>query len=305
MLNIILKLFPLWALAFSLIAFFQADFFTPQRSMIVPLLMVIMLAMGLTLKPIDFLNVRKHKSAVSLGVILQFTVMPLSALLISWLLDFNTDLTLGMVLVGSVAGGTASNVMCYLAKGDVALSITMTACSTFLSVLLTPLIIQLLLGEVIDIPIFAMLTSLIKIVVLPVTVGILLNQFFHQVIHKCSPFLPLISMVAIVWIIGIVVALTSEKLTNLAGVILLAVIMHNISGLLLGYLGSRLCGFNEQVCRTVAFEVGMQNSGLATALAFKFFTPMSAVAASIFSILHNITGSILAGYWGKTNNASQ
>ncbi|MGY2576131.1 bile acid:sodium symporter family protein [Vibrio sp. C8] len=305
MLRIITQLFPLWAILFSLCAYFVPNLFVEHKGQIVPLLTIIMLAMGLTLKPKDFLNVIHNKKAIGVGLILQFSVMPIAALLISLLLGFDPMLTIGMVLVGSVAGGTSSNVMCYLAKGDVALSITMTSISTLLGVVLTPLLVELLAGKAVDVPVAGMLMSLLKIVLVPVAGGVLLNVFLRSVTEKLEPVLPLISMAAIVLIIAIVVALNAGNLATIGPIVALAVILHNGVGLASGYWICRVLGFNETVCRTVAFEVGLQNSGLATALAMKFFTPASAVAGTIFSIWHNLSGSVLAGYWAKRPNANE
>ncbi|MCG6234471.1 bile acid:sodium symporter family protein [Vibrio furnissii] len=299
MLRTITQLFPLWAVLFSVCAYVFPATFVSLKSQIVPLLTIIMLAMGLTLRPKDFLNVVANKKAIGIGLVLQFSVMPLAALLISVLLGFDPMLTIGMVLVGSVAGGTSSNVMCYLAKGDVALSITMTSISTLLGVALTPLLVELLAGQSVDVPALSMLMSLVKIVLVPVGVGLLLNVFLHTVTEKLEPILPLVSMVAIVLIIAIVVALNAEQLTTIGPIVAVAVILHNSIGLAAGYAICRALGFHESICRTVAFEVGLQNSGLATALAMKFFTPASAVAGTIFSIWHNLSGSLLAGYWAK------
>ncbi|EMA8957339.1 bile acid:sodium symporter family protein [Vibrio fluvialis] len=299
MLRTITQLFPLWAVLFSLCAYFFPSVFVDLKSQIVPLLTIIMLAMGLTLKPKDFLNVVTNKKAIGIGLILQFSVMPLAALLVSLLLGFDPMLTIGMVLVGSVAGGTSSNVMCYLAKGDVALSITMTSISTLLGVVLTPLLVKLLAGQSVDVPAMSMLMSLVKIVLVPVSIGLLCNVLLHSVTEKLEPVLPLVSMVAIVMIIAIVVALNASQLATIGPIVALAVILHNSIGLASGYWICRALSFNESICRTVAFEVGLQNSGLATALAMKFFTPASAVAGTIFSIWHNLSGSLLAGYWAK------
>ncbi|MBD1581134.1 bile acid:sodium symporter family protein [Pseudoalteromonas sp. S16_S37] len=295
----LIQLFPLWAILLSTIAYMFPELFVGFKEAIVPLLMVIMLTMGLTLTSQDFANVLHSKLAVSLGVVLQFTVMPLLAFAISHLLSFNTELLIGMVLVGAVAGGTASNVMCYLAKGNVALSISMTAISTLLGVILTPLITSALIGQVVDIPVQAMLISLLKIVLLPVTIGVLVNTFCSKALSKATPFLPLVSMAAIIFIIAIIVALNQGKLQSIGLAIFIAVMLHNSAGLLLGYWLPKLFGQSEQVCKTIAFEVGMQNSGLAVALAMKFFTPASAVAGTLFSIWHNVSGSILAGVFSK------
>ncbi|MGR5095247.1 bile acid:sodium symporter family protein [Vibrio maritimus] len=297
MIGRITQLFPVWAVLFAAAAYFSPELFVGLKAQIVPLLTIIMLAMGISLSPKDFINVFQFKKAVGVGVLLQFLVMPLTALLISYLLGFNTELTVGMVLVGSVAGGTSSNVMAFLAKGNVALSISMTAISTLLGIILTPLLIQLLVGERVDVPVSAMLMSLVKIVLLPVGIGLLINTFAHKAVAKANALLPLISMIAIVLIIAIVVALNAENLSQVGPMVALAVILHNSIGLTAGYYCCRLLGFNESTCRTIAFEVGLQNSGLATALAMKFFSPASAIAGTIFSVWHNISGSLLAGYW--------
>ncbi len=299
MINKITQLFPLWAVLLSVIAFADPALFTEFKTSIVPLLTIIMLAMGLTLQAKDFVNVLSNFKAVSTGVVLQFTVMPLVALLIATLLNFDPDLTVGLVLVGCVAGGTSSNVMCFLAKGDVALSITMTAISTLLSVVLTPLLVELLAGKAVDIPVAAMIMSLVKVVLIPVLIGIVLNRVLHKQIEKISPVLPLISMLAIVGIIAIVVALNAGQLSDVGPLVALAVVLHNSTGLLAGYWVSKKLGFEEHICRTIAFEVGLQNSGLATALAMKFFAPTAAIAGTIFSVWHNISGSLLAGFWAK------
>lgn len=303
MLNKITQLFPVWAVALSAIAFFQPDLFTGLKTAIVPLLTIIMLAMGLTLRPQDFANVLTNAKAVSTGVVLQFTIMPLVALAIASLLGFDPDLTVGLVLVGCVAGGTSSNVMCFLAKGDVALSITMTAVSTLLSVILTPFLVELLAGKAVDIPVAGMILSLVKVVLVPVLIGIVLNSLLHKQIAKVDAVLPFISMLAIITIIAIVVALNAGKLVEVGPMVAVAVVLHNSIGLSAGYLISKKLGFEEKTCRTIAFEVGLQNSGLATALAMKFFAPTAAIAGTIFSVWHNISGSLLAGFWSKRQAA--
>ncbi|MGF1703609.1 bile acid:sodium symporter family protein [Photobacterium makurazakiensis] len=305
MIGKIIQLFPLWAVVFSVLAFLQPTLFVDLKTQIVPLLTIIMLSMGISLSPKDFANVLKHKAAVGVGVFLQFLIMPLAALLVSFVLGFNTEMTVGMVLVGSVAGGTSSNVMAFLAKGNVALSISMTAVSTLLGVVLTPFLVELLVGESVDVPVSAMLISLVKIVLMPVAIGVVINTMARKYVDKVSDVLPLISMAAIVMVIAIVVALNANNLSTLGPIIALAVILHNSLGLLAGYYSCRALGFSEPVCRTVAFEVGLQNSGLATALAMKFFTPAAAIPGTIFSIWHNISGSVLAGIWAKRKGKEQ
>ncbi|ROR99941.1 BASS family bile acid:Na+ symporter [Sinobacterium caligoides] len=293
------RFFPVFALIGAITAYCIPEWFADLKLMIVPLLIVIMLSMGLTLSLDDFSAAIKQKRAVLVGLILQFSIMPIGALLISLALGLDRDNVIGMVLVGSVAGGTASNVICYLAKGDVALSITMTAISTLAGVLLTPLIISLLLGHVIDVPLSAMLISLVKIVLMPVTIGVLINHYFRAQVSKITPILPLVSILAIVLAISIIVGLNAGQFDKIGPIILVAVVLHNSLGLAAGYLCCRLLGFNHTVCKTISIEVGLQNSGLATALCIKFFSPASALPAAIFSIWHNLSGSLIAGYWSS------
>ncbi len=302
----IIQLFPLWALALSGIALAWPNYFIELKFLIVPLLMAILLFMGLTLSLDNFKRVLTHTQALLVGVALQFIVMPTSALIIATIMGFSTELTIGMLLVGSVAGGTASNLMCYLAKGDVALSITMTSLSTLLGVVLTPLLVTLLAGQDIEIPTSLLLISLLKIVLAPVVLGLVINTFFHKASMALSPSYPYLSMLAIVIIIAIVVALSANKLAEIGGLVLTGVIIHNAIGLSLGYGVGHLLGFSQAIKRTLAYEVGLQNSGLASALAIQFFTPAAALPGTLFSIWHNISGSLLASYWRKeTEQQSQ
>lgn len=297
----IIRFFPIFAVLFSVIAYYSPMYFMDLKSQIVPLLMLIMLSMGLTLTFDDFKNLTKYKKAILVGIILQFSVMPIAALLISNSLGLSKDLTIGIILVGSVAGGTASNVMCYIAKGNIALSISMTALSTLIGVVLTPILIKNLAGTIIDISVMAMIMSLAKIVLLPVLVGLVVNHFLNSFIKKINFILPVISVFAIVLVIAIVVSLNIKSIATLGFLLPLAIVIHNVTGLTVGYWASKALGFDNKTSRTISIEVGLQNSGLAVALAYKFFVPVTALPGAIFSIWHNISGSILAGYWSKKN----
>ncbi|WP_235676620.1 MULTISPECIES: bile acid:sodium symporter family protein [unclassified Vibrio] len=299
MLRIIINAFPLWVVLGSVVAYLQPAIFAPLKPQIVPLLMLIMLSMGLTLTLDDFKRVTSSVKAVTVGLILQFSVMPLSALFVAHAFDMDMALTIGMVLVGSVAGGTASNVICYLAKGNVALSITMTAFSTLIGVMMTPFLVDALLGVNVDVPVGPMVLNLVKIVIIPITLGITLNHFFRRPVMTIAPVLPLVSMLSIVMAIAIIVALNHDKIAIVGLGVALAVILHNAMGLVLGYWVCRALKFDYVTCKTIAIEVGLQNSGLATALALKFFSPISALPAALFSIWHNLSGSILAHYWSR------
>lgn len=293
------RLFPVWAILFSVCAVWQPDWFTGLAPQIKLLLMVIMFAMGLTLSRDDFMGVIRSPLPVGVGVVLQFTVMPLAALLVSWALNLSPELTTGMVLVGATAGGTASNVITWLANGNVALSVSMTLTSTVISVAATPLLTSLLVGETVDVPVAGMFLSIAQLVIAPVAIGVIVHQFIGKHISRVEPALATFAMFAIVLIIAIVVGLNADRLTTLGPLVALAVILHNLIGLAAGYGAGRLAGFNERVARTIAIEVGMQNSGLAVALANQFFTPTAALPGALFSIWHNVSGSILAGFWKR------
>ncbi|MCL4431335.1 MAG: bile acid:sodium symporter family protein [Epsilonproteobacteria bacterium] len=292
-------LFPLWAVVFSAMAYFYPQLFSQLSYSISYLLIAIMLFMGMTLSSNDFLRVLKRPKIISLGLFLQFSIMPLCALMISKLYGLPDELTIGMILVGSVSGGTASNVITYLAGGDVALSITMTTVSTLFSVLATPLLTYVYVGQSLDVPVLDMLISIVKIVLIPVLLRVILNRFFGTLITKNEPYFASLSMLLILTIIAIVVALNHDHMNEVGLLIVSAVMLHNAIGLISGYTITSLLGYEPKVCRTVAIEVGMQNSGLAVALALKYFSPMSALPGAVFSIWHNISGALLASYWNQ------
>lgn len=298
------RLFPLWALLFSWLAWSQPQLFSDYKSAILPLLALVMFGMGLTLTVADFLRILKLPRLVGLGVLLQFLIMPTLAWLIATAFRFDPLLTAGMVLVGASPGGTASNVVCYLARGNVALSITLTAVSTLLAVVLTPWLSWLYIHTTIDVPVVKMLTSIITLVIAPVSLGLVLNQLFHRQLKPVQHVLPLLSVLAIVFIIAIIVALNAERLTELSLLLVLAVVLHNLCGLTLGYTLSRMAGYGPRECRTLAIEVGMQNSGLAVALALKYFSPLAALPGALFSVWHNLSGSALAALWSRSTNKS-
>lgn len=291
------RLFPVWAILLAVIAAFVPEFFTGLAGDIKTLLVVIMFAMGLTLTKGDFARVVKSPKPIAVGVLLQFLVMPLAALLISRLLNLSTELTIGMVLVGATAGGTSSNVMTWLAGGHVALSVSMTMVSTLISVFATPLLTLLLLGQSIDVPVMGMLMSIGQLVVIPIMLGVVIHHFLGTHIQRVEPALATLAMASIVLIIAIVVALNAGRLTTLGPIVALAVIAHNGIGLAAGYGLARLLRFDTRTARTIAFEVGLQNSGLAVTLANQFFSAGAALPGALFSVWHNVSGSLLAGYW--------
>ncbi|WP_018996268.1 bile acid:sodium symporter family protein [Hirschia maritima] len=297
--SLFIRFFPAWAIAISLIAYHNPSYFKGSAVFITPLLMFIMLCMGLSLQIKDFARVLTVKRFIAVGVLLQFTVMPIAAWLLATAFMLSDDYKIGMLLVGCVAGGTVSNVMCFIAKGDVALSISMTAISTLLSIVLTPIIISGLAGRTVDIPIDSITFSLIQIVAAPVLIGILVRSCVPKLTDALNDYLPLLSIIAILAVIAIVVGLNAERGAAINLLVLPVVILHNLIGLTAGYGASAILGFDEKVRRTIAFEVGLQNSGLATALAVKYFSAGAAVPSVVFSIWHNISGSFLASWWSR------
>lgn len=297
-------LFPLGAIAISVFSFLYPEALLPFRGYIVPLLGLVMLGMGMTLLPDDFRNVIRSPKPVTLGVALQFILMPFIAWLLSESMGLPPELALGMVLVGSCPGGTASNIICYLAKGEVAVSITLTAVSTVLAVLFTPLLTWVYIGQTVPVPVPAMMLNIFTIILAPVTLGVLINYRFGDRIRPAKRFFPGLSAVAVVLIIGIIIANTRDQLALLAAPVITAVCLHNLSGLAGGYCLAWLFGCDKRIRRTLAIEVGMQNSGLAIALVelTKFPVP-AALPGALFSIWHNISGSLLASWWGRESGA--
>ncbi len=289
MIHRVTSLFPLWAVLFSALAYGMPWLFAGLKPAIVPLLGVVMFGMGMTLTWSNFAEVLKRPGVVGLGVFLQYLVMPLAAWLVARLLGLPPYLMAGLVLVGACPGGTASNVVCYLARGDVALSITLTTASTLLAIVMTPLLTWLYVGQQVPVPVQSMLWSIFRIVLLPVSLGVLTNRLLGGRLHSVKPLFPLLSVLAIVVIIAIVVALNRGNLATMGAAVALAVILHNLLGLACGYGLPRLLGLEERICRTLAIEVGMQNSGLGVALAVKYFSAAAALPGALFSIWHNLS----------------
>ncbi len=299
--NWIITGFPIFAIVFSIFASRHPEFLVDYKFAIIPLLGMVMFAMGMTLTMGDFKRVMKSPKVIALGLLLQYGLMPLLAFIIGMILALPTTLMAGLILVGTCPGGTASNVICYLARADVALSITLTAISTLLAVFLTPVLTWLYIGQEVPVPIINMMLTVLKIIILPVTLGVFVNRYFGQYLTQVKQLLPFVSVTAIVFIIAIIVALNAHQISQLAFPIIRAVVLHNGLGLAGGYVIARWLGYDKKICRTLAIEVGMQNSGLGVALATKYFTALTALPGAFFSIWHNITGSLLAAYWTRTS----
>lgn len=285
----------------ALALFVPASFSWMGPSAVSPMLGVVMFGMGLTLRPGDFTPVFLHPKEILIGETAQFVIMPSLAWLLGKLLGLPDELALGIILVGCCPGGTASNVICYLAKGDLALSVAMTGVSTLAAPFLTPALVLLLSGESVDVNVIGMFVSILQIVILPIILGFAVNRFLNRLSDAVLPFLPAVSTLAITFIIGTVVSHNASNIVGCGLLIAVAVILHNVSGLLLGYGAAKLAGLEPRKCSAVSIEVGMQNSGLATSLAVTHFSmfPMAAVPGALFSVWHNFSGSIAAHIFSR------
>ena len=260
------------------------------------LLGVIMFGMGTTLNLRDFALVLKRPVNVFVGVCAQYLIMPSLAFLLAMAFNLDPALTAGVVLVGTCPGGTSSNVITFMSKGDLALSVTMTSVSTLLSPILTPLITYQLIGQKIAFDPLGMFWSIIQIVIIPICLGLAVKALLPKLAEQATDYLPAVSAIAISLIIAGVIAVSRDNIVKTSGIILLVVICHNCLGYLLGFILARITGMSWKKAIALSVEVGMQNSGLATGLAKTHFTsmPMATVPGAIFSAWHNISGALLA-----------
>jgi len=268
--------------------------------LITPLLQIIMFGMGTSMSFGDFAGVVKMPKGVFIGVFSHFVIMPLLGFTLAKLSGFPPEIAAGIILVGCSPNGMASNVISYLAKANLALSVTITAISTMLAPLVTPLLMKLLAGEFIEIKALSMMWDIVQIVVIPIGVGLVFNKLFHGRAKWLDKALPLLSMFGIAFIIVIITAAGRESLLNIGPALILLVLIHNLTGYSLGYWTGRLFRMTERDCRTIAIEVGMQNAGLASGLS-KAMGKIATVglAPAVFGPLMNVTGSILASYWHR------
>lgn len=290
--------FPLLIIAGAAAALLAPSTFAPLGAGVTYALMVIMFGMGLTLTLPDFLLVLKRPLPVLAGVCFQFAFMPLLAFGIAWILQLPPALAAGLILVGSVPGGTSSNVVTYLARGDVALSVTMTSVSTLLSPLLTPLITLWLAGQYLPVPAGDMAWDIVRIVAIPVIGGLVLRLLLPKIVQAIQPALPWISVLGITYVVLAVVAGSSDVLASAGALLLLGVVIHNVLGYAIGYAAAMLTSKSVPTRRAISVEVGMQNSGLAAGLGGTHFSPEAALPGAIFSVWHNISGGLLASFWG-------
>lgn len=265
------------------------------------LLGLVMFGMGLTLKLHDFKIVFSRPKDVIIGCLAQFTIMPLLAWGLACLFRLDEALAIGVVLVGCCPGGTASNVITYLAKGDLALSVGMTGVSTLLAPFLTPLLTWALAGKNVDVDVASMFLSILWVVILPIVIGLLLKWMWPKFTERVTDYLPAFSSIAIALIVAIVISANAGRLLAGGLLIIIVVILHNICGLSLGFLIGRLLGFSEPKKRAISIEVGMQNSGLASSLATIHFAayPLATIPGALFSVWHNISGAIVAYFYRR------
>lgn len=268
-----------------------------------PLLGLIMFGMGLTLKPHDFRIVLQRPKDILVGCLAQFTVMPLVAWGLAKAFSLPDELALGVILVGCCPGGTASNVITFLARGDLALSVGMTAMSTVLAPLLTPLLVWLMAGTLVDVDTVGMLLSILYVVIAPIIGGFLVQRFFPKFTQKAVVYLPAFSTLMIAAVVAMVVSHTADRLLSAGLLVIVVVVLHNLLGLTIGYTIGRLLRFSRKKCIAISIEVGMQNSGLASSLAAIHFAsfPLATIPGAVFSVWHNISGAITARIFARNN----
>ncbi len=297
--------FPLWILLACVASMIHPPLFTWFSGPFITVgLGLIMLGMGLTLKLEDFRGVVEHPLQVALGVGLQYTVMPALGWSLGYLFGLSTELAVGLALVACCPGGTASNVIAYLARANVALSVTLTACSTLLAALATPALTTLLVGSRVDVDTMGLLISTIEVILLPVAAGVLLNRFAPRLSQHLLPVAPVLAVVMIVMIVASVIGAGRDVIIDAAPALLLSVVTLHACGFGLGYWITRLQGRDAKSARTIAIEVGMQNSGLGVVLARQNFdSALVAIPAAISSLCHCLIGSLLAAIWRRSEAA--
>lgn len=295
------KTFALWVIVFAALALWQPELFVWLKAYIPWILGIIMLGMGTTMTVDDFKGVLQSPKAVLIGVVAQFVVMPGLAYVLCKLFNLPPEIAVGVILVGCCPGGTASNVITYMAKGNVALSVACTSVSTLLAPVLTPAIFYLLASQWLKIDAASMFISILQVVLLPIVVGLILRTWLKRQVESYIQVMPLVSVIAIVAIVAAIIGGSKAAILQSGLLILAVVILHNGLGYLLGFTAARFFKLPYADSKAIAIEVGMQNSGLGVALAAVHFaaSPITAVPSAIFSLWHNISGPALATYWAS------
>lgn len=298
--HFITKNLAIGVILFTFIAYFMPQLFSPLAFLTSYLLGFVMFAMALNLKSQDFINIAKKPFLVLIALILQYSIMPSLALLISHIYRLDTVFVIGMVLVGSCPGGTASNVLTYLARGDVALSISITLISTLLSPFITPLLIKLLVGQIIYVDAYNMMIDIAKIIFIPIVLGVLCNKYFNKYLTPIKVYIPMLSSLTIMLIIAIVVALSVKNLKVENLILIAAISSYIILALAISFVICHVAlKLNNTYSKTISIETAVQNSGMAAILALNYFNPLSAIIAALFSVLQNVISSYIIGYANK------
>ncbi|TDQ57177.1 BASS family bile acid:Na+ symporter [Mesocricetibacter intestinalis] len=303
--NFMSKTFALWVLLFAALAFLFPAYFSGLLAYVPYLLGIVMFGMGITLTFQDFSEVFKRPKSVIIGVIGQFLIMPGIAFALAKGFNLPSELAVGVILVGSCPGGTSSNVMTYLAKGNTALSVACTTISTLLSPFFTPAIFYVLASHWIDIDAGKMFMSVLEMVLFPIFLGLVVRALFKKKVAEISQTMPLLSVIAIVLILAAVVAVSKDRILDSGLLIFMVVVLHNCCGYLLGFGLAKLFKLNNADSKAVSIEVGMQNSGLGAALASAHFNPIAAVPSAVFSFWHNVSGPILANIFSNLKNKDE
>lgn len=289
----------LFAVTVAVVALIVPASFKWTTPHVTTLLGVVMFGMGMTLKLEDFREIFRRPRDVLIGLLAQFTIMPLLAYTLATLFKLPAEIAAGVILVGTCPGGTASNVMTYLAKGDLALSVSMSMASTILAPIVTPILTLWLAGAWIEVSFAAMMMSIVQVVIAPIILGLVVNQLFADFVKRVTEILPLVSIVAILLILGGVVAVNATKILETGLTVMIVVMLHNLLGYGLGYVAAKIFNMNLAKTKAITIEVGMQNSGLAVSLAMTHFGAAAAIPGALFSVWHNISGSIAANYFSR------
>ncbi|WP_323718405.1 bile acid:sodium symporter family protein [Paracoccus aminovorans] len=297
--NFVGKTFAVWVILFAVLGYVMPDTFKQLTPWIVSLLGIIMFGMGLTISGKDFQEVVRRPLDVGLGVLAQFLIMPLLAVVLTKLIPMPAEVAAGVILVGCCPGGTSSNVMTYLSKGDVALSVACTSVTTLLAPIVTPFLVLMLASEYLPVDAWAMFLSIVKVVLLPLGLGFIAQKLLPGFVRAAVPALPLVSVTGIVLIVAAVVGASKGAIAQSGLLIFAVVVLHNGLGYLIGYLAARAAGLSMAKRKAIAIEVGMQNSGLGAALATAYFSPLAAVPSAIFSVWHNISGALFANWMAR------
>lgn len=299
------KTFALWVIVFAVLGFFLPEVFKQVAPYIVTLLGIIMFGMGLTLSADDFKEVVKRPYEVGIGVIAQFLIMPLLAVVLTKIIPMSPEVAAGVILVGCCPGGTSSNVMTYLSKGDVALSVACTSVTTLAAPIVTPFLVWLFASQYLPVDGWAMFLSIVKVVLVPLALGFALQKLVPSVVKAAVPVLPLVSVIGIVLIVAAVVGASKGAIAQSGLLVFAVVVLHNGLGYLLGFFAAKACGLSLAKRKAIAIEVGMQNSGLGAALATAYFSPVAAVPSAIFSVWHNISGALLANFFSSRTDENE